>query len=609
MKLITPFKSAINKSLISSLVSCVLFLACHVGANENTLSAVQASKVEGLPVGTESKNISPVRGILHKPDRLLDKQDRQKVKRSKYRSISGYGNNLRWPETGAAGVQLLRLYGSDYDDGASAMAGQDRPSARLVSNIVLDQHELKENEYQASDFLWQWGQFLDHDIDLTDGADPAEHAAIVVPPNDQHFAPGSTIEFNRSLYDPDTGIDSPRQQINEITAWIDASNVYGSDEERANALRTMDGTGRLRTSEGNFLPFNTEGLANAGGDSERLFLAGDVRVNEQVGLIAMHTLFVREHNRLAAKLVKKNKRWSGEKIYQEARKIVGAQMQVITYKEFLPALLGENALQPYAGYDKRLDAGIANVFSTSAYRFGHSTLSPTIKRLDKESNSIAEGDLPLRDAFFSPYRIAEEGGIAPVLRGLAAQKCQSADSLMIDDIRNFLFGQPGAGGFDLGALNIQRGRDHGLPSYNDVREVLGLGRANSFAEVSSSPEVQDKLALAYGDVDSIDLLVGGLSEDKYPGSHLGFLFHFIVKEQFESLRDGDRFWYQRIFKGRELRKLERTRLSDIIKRNTEVGNEISSNVFKVEDKSDLELSSILAWLKAWGIENPAQFFK
>ena len=119
---------------------------------------------------------------------------------------------------------------------------------------------------------------------------------------------------------------------------------------RAAALRTNDGTGRLLVSEGDLLPFNTPGLPNAGGTGPELFLAGDVRANEQVGLAALHTLFVREHNRLAQEMAANDPSLTGEEIYQEARRIVGALIQVITYNEFLPALLGPNALRPYRGY-------------------------------------------------------------------------------------------------------------------------------------------------------------------------------------------------------------------------------------------------------------------
>ena len=443
------------------------------------------------------------------------------------------------------------------------------------------------NHLNASDYLWQWGQFLDHDLDLTDGIDPPESVDIVVPAGDPFFDPEGIgnviISFNRSIYAPSTGIDpaNPREQINEITAWIDASNVYGSDTERARALRANDGRGRLKTSAGHLLPFNTDGFANAGGDSPSLFLAGDVRANEQVGLAAMHTLFVREHNRLANQIRNQNPDLNGEEIYERARRIVGAQMQVITYKEYLPALLGPNALAPYPGYRANIDASISNLFATASYRYGHSALSPTLLRLDRDGNEIDAGHLALQDAFFSPQRLIDEGGIAPLLRGLAHQICQRVDPYVIDDVRNFLFGPPGEGGFDLVSLNIQRGRDHGLPSYNDVREALKLGRAARFSEVTSDAELRARLASVYNSVDDIDVWVGGLAEDRLPGALVGRLIFTVLKDQFEALRDGDRFWYQRVLSSAELEQVENTRLADIIRRNTKIRNEIPDDVFHV----------------------------
>jgi len=181
----------------------------------------------------------------------------------------------------------------------------------------------------------------------------------------------------------------------------------------------------------------------------------------------------------------------------------------------------------------------------------------------------------------SCLEIIDEGGIEPLLRGLANQLSQRVDVFIIDEVRNFLFGQPGSGGFDLASLNIQRGRDHGLPGYNDVREALGLGRVEDFSEISSDTEIQDRLSSAYGSVDNIDLWVGGLAEDLIPGSHLGELFTTILKMQFEFLRDGDRFWYELVLGDDELLDIQNTRLSDIIRRNTLIGNEIQDDVFRV----------------------------
>ena len=291
------------------------------------------------------------------------------------RTIDGTDNNPLDPLLGSAGRPLLRVAQSDYGDGIAALAGTGRQGPRELSNVLADQSESVLNRQQASDWVWQWGQFLDHDLDLTPAALPEETADIQIPAGDPVFDAGyagnSTMPFVRSIYDPHSGTDriTPRQQLNMVTSFIDASNVYGSDAGRAHALRTNDGTGKLKTSSGGqFLPLNTTGLPNAGGPDPGLFLAGDVRANEHVGLTATHTLFVREHNRLCDEIRKKDPLLEGEAIYQQARKIVGAEIQVITYRDFLPILLGPNAIPAYRGYDPQVDPTIANEFSTAAYR-------------------------------------------------------------------------------------------------------------------------------------------------------------------------------------------------------------------------------------------------
>ena len=503
--------------------------------------------------------------------------------RRSYRSIDGTGNNPANELLGSAEIALIRKVAPDYADGDAALAGPTRANPRAVSNAVCAQNGDQPNAVGATDYLWQWGQFLDHDIDLTPETETSETADILVPAGDPWFDPfgdgSAVIPLTRSAY---VDGSSPRQQVNAITAFIDASNVYGSDEVRARALRALDGSGRLRVSAGNLLPFNTSGLPNAGGDDNpALFVAGDVRANEQLALTCMHTLFVREHNRLADRIRDDDPRLSGDRIYEEARRIVGAQMQVITFEEFLPLLLGED-LGPYRGYDPNVDPGIANVFSTAGYRLGHSLLSNTLLRVDADGNEIAAGHLGLRDAFFRPDRLATEGGIEPVLRGLAAQVCQELDARLVDDVRNFLFGPPGAGGLDLASLNIQRGREHGLASYNDVRAAYGLATATSFAQITSDTDRQAQLAAAYDSVDDVDVWIGGLCEDHRGGGMVGELFAAILRDQFDRLRHGDRYWYERAFSGRERDELRRTRLSDIIRRNTSIGNEIPRNVFRAD---------------------------
>ncbi|MFM8633799.1 MAG: peroxidase family protein [Planctomycetia bacterium] len=258
---------------------------------------------------------------------------------------------------------------------------------------------------------------------------------------------------------------NPRQQINEITAFIDGSQIYGVDATRAAALREFAG-GRLKTSAGDLLTFNTAGLPNANdahrvADS-RLFLAGDVRANENPELLALHTLFVREHNRIAAEAAVKNPAWSDEQLFQHARRIVIAELQKITYDEFLPSLLGgpkpgPDGIARWRGYRADVNPGIATEFSTAAFRLGHSMLGPDIEFVADDGTSIRD-PLALRDAFFNPTPLSEVG-IDGIVKYLASSRAQEIDTRVVDDVRNFLFGAPGQGGFDLASLNIQRGRD------------------------------------------------------------------------------------------------------------------------------------------------------
>lgn len=497
------------------------------------------------------------------------------------RTIDGTGNNPANAHWGSANVAMIRLASIDYADGVSAPAGDDRPSARSVSNAVIAQSESVLNEKNASDFVWQWGQFIDHDIDETPIADPAEHFDIAVPTGDVWFDAGNTgtmtIALDRSAYFTIAGV---RTQFNAITAYLDGSNVYGADETRANELRTMDGSGRLKTSAGNLLPFNTTGLENAPTSSESLFLAGDIRANEQVALTAMHTLFMREHNRIADSVHAAMPNLGGDEIYELARAIVGAELQAITYREFLPVFLGPGVLPPYDGYKPNIDAGICNEFATAAYRVGHSMLSSQLLRLDAAGHEIAAGNLTLAVSFFNPQIIIDDG-IDPLLRGLAAQTCQRVDVYLIDDVRNFLFGPPGSGGFDLASLNIQRGRDHGLPTLNQVRRDLGMQAYDNFDEVTSDATVAAKLKSVYASVEDIDLWVGGLAEDHVANAMIGETWLVIIRDQFVRMRDGDRFFYLAYLPPPLVDYVNGLTLARVIRANTAIGNELPENVFVV----------------------------
>ncbi len=524
------------------------------------------------------------------------------------RTITGVGNNLVPARTtwGAAETDVIRFgYAADYPDGfGDAIYGTpQRPNPRDVSNSLCAQSSPVYNNRLLSDWIVQWGQFLTHDMDHT-GNDAANNdlftggtgdfSIAVNDPNDP-LGP-NPIPFNRSNYNPATGttavLPAPggtrpnwREQINSVTSFIDASNVYGSDATRAAALRTFSG-GKLVTTAGGLLPgYNTAGLENDDplGAGSTLFLAGDVRANEQVGLTATHALFLREHNRLADRLLAQNPALSDEQIYQAARKIVGAEMQIVTYKEFLPALMGATApdAEDY-NYNPALDPSITNSFATAFFRYGHSMQSSEL--LLTNNNGSPAGSLSLRDAFFNPNILGDAPETVDLtLKGLASQVAQENDVLLVDDIRSFLFGPPGAGGLDLASLDIQRGRDHGMLDYNAFRPAYGLTRLASIAQLTSDPALRAKLVSLYGNINLIDAWVGGIAEDHAAGSSVGAMVLASLVDQFTRLRDGDRLFYvadadlqTAMFQAAI--DLDSITLAEIIRLNTGITN-LQDNVF------------------------------
>ncbi len=519
-----------------------------------------------------------------------------------FRTIDGTGNNVAHPSWGAVNADLLRLHVAPaYGDGVSTPSGAHRPNPRVISNNVVAQPN-KPGEPGISNYIWMWGQFMDHDLDLTPSSAIAgppgcsEVGNIPVPTGDPIFDPASTgtavIDFCRSVFDSATGTGphNPRQAPNVITGFLDASNVYGSDTVRANTLRKNDGSGELLTSVGDngevLLPHNTFGLPNGGDPRTTLFVAGDMRVNENNALTSMHTLFMREHNFWARRIRQEagpHSSLSDDDIYYRARAIVGAELQAITYNEFLPTLLGQGAIPPYTGYHPWVNPGIESIFSTTSYRFGHTMLTHFLNRLGPGLHPIPQGPITLQSAFFNPTPV-QQLGVDVLLRGAAHEQANQFDCFIVDDVRNFLINDPMPGAFDLASLNIQRGRDMGQPSYNDVRLAYGLAPKPSIGAVTSDPLARARLTSVYGSVSDIDPWLGGICENPVPGAVVGELVRAVVGEQFTRTRDGDRFYYENVFSPQWVNYFKHLSLSDVLKRSTSINpREIQDNPFRLGD--------------------------
>lgn len=505
--------------------------------------------------------------------------------------VDGTGNNVANPTWGAANTDFAQIGPVNFADGISAPNGQSLPSARVISNLIANQdidgveQDLNNNQ-SMSDFVYAWGQFIDHDIDLTESGTVAMN--IPIPAGDPTFDPSGqgdlTIPFDRSQIAPGTGTSTsnPAQYVNQDTSFIDGSMIYGSDAATAAALRTFSG-GQLKTSAGDLLPYNTMGLDmedNTGVPEDTLFAAGDVRANENIELTNLTTLFVREHNYQASLLAKEHPTWTDQQLYEGARQIVIGEIQSITYNEWLPALMGANALTPYAGYNPNVNPSISVEFSSAAFRL-HTLLDDDVEFLDNNGNpitSIEGGDLPLGDDFFQPGIVAIPGEVAANLKYLASDNAQQVDEQTVDGLRNDLF--PDApvldnvevGASDLIADDIQRGRDEGDPTYNEMRVSLGLQPVTSFAQITSNVQLQQELQQIYGNVNNVELFVGLMGEDHVAGSALGQTEQAILAKQFESLRDGDRYFYENADPPALVNQLNNTTLAQIIERNTGLTN-------------------------------------
>ncbi len=455
-----------------------------------------------------------------------------------FRSYSGRGNNLANTEWGAAHTGLLTAPGASTT--SETLTRASGPTARDVSIATTAAPNATGDEGLSSMF-WAWGQFVDHDITKT-----AETAGT------------GDLALGGDLKAVDRASQVNGVAVNEITAYIDASMVYGSDETKAAQLRMNDGTGRLRLGADGNLPRDADGQ----------FLAGDARVNEQQQLISMHTVFAREHNRIADTLSDANPDWSGERVYQESRSLVGAQIQAITYNDWLPKLLGEDGIGAYSGYDAGVNAGMTTEFSTCAFRFCHSMIPDELERLAENGDPIAQGHLKLSDGFFTPETFLEGDGADPLLRGLAAQDAMAVDAAMSSELRNFLNAGDGEDS-DLLARNIARGRDVGLADYNLLRAAYGLDPVESWSELTDDPLLIAELESLYGaTLDGLDPFLGALMENPLDGAIVGALNAAIIGDQFTRLRSGDRFWYERMFEDTMVSWINDRSLADIIRDNT-----------------------------------------
>jgi len=504
---------------------------------------------------------------------------------SRYRSVTATCNNIEHPHWGAAMNGHHRFLAPDYADGISAprasVTKKPLPSARLISSYVHTDDGF--HDHAVTILLVAWGQFIDHDITLSaetkdhatgktpkccDGGTPHENCLpIEIPANDHFYSQYKQrcMNFVRSQaglrYNCRLG---PRNSFNQISSILDAGTVYSNSEETQEKLRTFKG-GLLKMlpvfEEHGMKPLlplkldePDEGCIRPSEDVY-CFLAGDPRVNEQTVLAMIHTLFVRNHNFIAHEMQKVNPHWNDETIFQETRHINAAMVQHITYNEFLPMVLGKEVMQRHGlilnkngyfdGYDPLTNPSVATGFTSAAFRFGHSLLPSTIERWSKSHRYV--GSQRLSEMLQQPYDLYKGGWADNYIMGLINQVAQALDNSMSQEVTNHLFQEPGKKwGLDLAALNIQRGREHGIPSYNAWRDWCGFPKIYRFEDLAGIMSNQTIAGYSkyYDSPDDIDLWSAGIAEKPLPGSMVGPTFACIIGKQFHNFRHGDRFWYE-----------------------------------------------------------------
>ena len=501
--------------------------------------------------------------------------------------INGWGHHPNYETHNQQNDDLLRLVPSQGDPENAWIARADLLSPREISNIACIQNSSIPDELGLSDMNWLWGQFISHDIDFTltqngrvDGI--PERLDIVIPEGDPWMDPSGTgsnlIMLFRSLYNTSNENDTEsREHPNSVTGWLDGSAVYGSTPSVASWLRTGEG-GRLKVTEntnGPLLPLadpdddTAPGMSFVGFSASERYIAGDSRANEHAALTAIHILMIREHNRIADLLQTQHPDWTDEDIYQAARKYVTALIQKVTYDEYLPSM--GVYLPEYQGFDPTVDPRITNAFATLSFRMGHSQIGVLTERLHENRSSISSGPIAMHDGFWNPNSLVTDGGIEPIFRGLAYTTQEANDVGYIDALRNRMFGVPGKGGMDMCAIDIQRGRDHGIPNYGTYRQALGLSPVNNWSDITGDPDTIQKMEQAYPDINIADPLMAMYAEEHPSDGILGESMNALLLDQFLRLRDGDPLFYLNDPDLQSsLEEIESTTLTDIILRNTRI---------------------------------------
>ncbi|XP_067871575.1 dual oxidase 2 [Heterodontus francisci] len=523
----------------------------------------------------------------------------------------GWYNNLAYHNRGAAGSPFMRLLPARYADGVyQVLKEPEVPNARIISNIISNGSSGLQSINNSTVLSVFFGYHVMFEIlDTRYPACPPEFFDIPIPRGDSVFDPNGTenvrLLFQRSEWDSHSGQspNNPRIQINEVTAWIDGSSIYGSSHSWCDELRSFSG-GRLASGSDPLLPkpstgklpmWNHPDPSTGQTGLQGLYDFGNAGANESPFIMAEGVIWFRYHNHLAAQFGAQNSSWSDEDIFQHTRKWVIASFQNVVLYEWLPKYLGTN-LPDYTGYKKFVDPGISPEFQAAAVRFSASMVPPGVYMRNRTCtfrnfNTINNKESPaLRvcNNFWRRQKLNLQTGldVEELIFGMASQIAEKEDNIIVEDLRDYMYGPLTFSRSDLMALTIHRGRDSGLPTFNTARRAFQLQPISQWSEIkpnltNEKQELVDKLAEQYGDISKLELWPGGLLEsDGTPGE----LFTQIMIEQFQRIRDGDRYWFENqengLFTAEEINKIRNITFFDVLVKALNTSeDEIQKDVF------------------------------
>uniref|UniRef100_A0A8C1P3W1 NAD(P)H oxidase (H2O2-forming) n=1 Tax=Cyprinus carpio TaxID=7962 RepID=A0A8C1P3W1_CYPCA len=452
----------------------------------------------------------------------------------------GWYNNLADHDRGAADAALVRLFPAQYTDGVYLPRQEPHlPNPRQISNIATSGQSGLMSYRNRSVLSVAFGYHVWSEISESRRPGcPPEFMHIKVQKEDPVFGSNSSqpvlLQFQRAEWDPSTGNspNNPRTQVNHVTAWIDGSSIYGSSSSWCDALRVFS-RGLLasgssqdmpRRSSSGYLMWSTPDPSTSPG-SQELYEFGNAWANENIFTVTEGIIWFRYHNYLASKLHEEHPSWSDEELFQNARKKV-----IATFQHRLSA-----------GYQKYVDPGISAEFEAAAVRFGLTLAPPGVyKRY-------------ISQITFNP-NLQSSQDVDELIMGMASQIAEREDNIIVEDLRDYMYGPLRFSRSDAVALTIQRGRDFGLPSYNQIRESLNM-----------QPLLRELAELYENDTSRLDLFVGGLLESQEgPGP----VFSTIILDQFERIRNADRFWFENkqngLFTEEEIQAIRNTTFHDVL---------------------------------------------